>query len=85
MKKLNQARAEAKKAGMTEGQISNRIRGPATEMVDVPDNQRYDGRWAIWLYKNCAKRPAAGTLFRCGRFHSPALALYSPKEVLGSL
>jgi len=40
---LNRLRAEAREAGMSEKEIGNRIRGPATDVEDVPDNQRFDG------------------------------------------
>ncbi len=41
--RLKRARDEARRAGMTERQIGNRIRGPATDIEDVPDNRRFDG------------------------------------------
>ncbi len=40
---LDQKRKEAREAGMTEREIGNRIRGPATDIEDVPDHQRFDG------------------------------------------
>jgi iduronate 2-sulfatase len=40
---MKKAREEARRAGMTPRQISNRIRGPATDCEDVPDSRRYDG------------------------------------------
>ena len=40
---LENAREAARRAGMTRQQIANRIRGPATDMEDVPDRRRFDG------------------------------------------
>jgi iduronate 2-sulfatase len=41
--KLKQARQAARDSGMSEQAIANRIRGPATDVEDVPDNRRFDG------------------------------------------
>jgi len=41
--RLKRARDEARRAGMTQRQIANRIRGPAVDIEDVPDNRRFDG------------------------------------------
>jgi arylsulfatase A-like enzyme len=43
LQQLQQARAEARRAGMSEQQIGARMRGPATDCEDVPDHQRFDG------------------------------------------
>jgi arylsulfatase A-like enzyme len=43
VQRLQQARAKARRAGMSKQQIGHRVRGPATDCEDVPDNQRYDG------------------------------------------
>jgi arylsulfatase A-like enzyme len=43
VQQLQQARAKARRAGMSKQQIGWRIRGPATDCEDVPDNQRHDG------------------------------------------
>jgi iduronate 2-sulfatase len=40
---LARQRAEARANGMTAREIGNRIRGPATDVEDVPDNARVDG------------------------------------------
>jgi iduronate 2-sulfatase len=81
LKKLNQARTDARRAGMTEQEIANRIRGPATECVDVPDNQRYDGSLGDLALKELRKAAAqkAPFFFAVG-FIRPHLPFTPPKK-----
>ena len=45
-KRLQRRREEARRRGMTERQIGNRIRGPAVDVEDVPDSHRFDAALA---------------------------------------
>jgi iduronate 2-sulfatase len=81
LEKLDHQRAEARRKGMSEREIANRIRGPATDIEDVPDNQRFDGALGDLAVTELRKASAqkAPFFFAMG-FIRPHLPFTPPKK-----
>lgn len=78
---LQRQREEASQRGMTKDQISNRIRGPATDIEDVPDNRRFDGALGDLALVELRKAAALKTPFFLGvGFIRPHLPFTPPKK-----
>lgn len=82
-KTLNQQREDARNAGMTDREISNRIRGPAVEIQDVPDHQRHDGaltQLAINQLQTLSQSKSNKPFFLAVGFILPHLPWNPPKK-----
>jgi iduronate 2-sulfatase len=81
MAKLAQLQAEARKAGMSQRDVANRVRGPATECEDVPDNQRIDGALGDLAVRELRKAAAQqAPFFVAVGFIRPHLPFTPPKK-----
>jgi iduronate 2-sulfatase len=78
---MKQKRQEARAAGMTERQIGNRIRGPATDIEDVPDNKRPDGALTELAVKHLrALKSKDQPFFLAVGYFQPHLPWTAPKK-----
>ena len=78
---LQRQREEASQRGMTADQISNRVRGPATDIEEVPDNRRFDGALGDLALAELRKAAAGKTpFFLAVGFIRPHLPFTPPRK-----